>query len=131
PDGFLARRVSGKILPFLKVEGAERAVVGVDDDLRLALKKQSERAAGGADVDRLPQPVQHKHMLVQRGVHGTDEMDAIRKDGAGQPRTAFTLLILLIVLVLGIFRKSGTRTTRRLKRNQRCQTVSCSAIFPA
>jgi hypothetical protein len=25
-------------------------------------------------------------MLVQRGVHGTDEMDIIRKLGAGQPR---------------------------------------------
>jgi hypothetical protein len=25
-------------------------------------------------------------MLVQRGVHGTDETDIIRKPGAGQPR---------------------------------------------
>jgi len=63
-DGFLLRRVFGNVAPFLKIEGVERAVLGVDDDLRLALKQQYERAAGGADVDRLPQPVQHKHMLV-------------------------------------------------------------------
>jgi hypothetical protein len=43
----------------VKIKRAERAVVAVDDDLRLALKKQREGAAGGADVDRLPQPVQH------------------------------------------------------------------------
>jgi len=53
-DGFLVRRALGKIAPFLKVEGAERAVLGVDDDLCLPLKKQCECAAGGADVDRLP-----------------------------------------------------------------------------
>src|SRR5208282_249457 len=49
-DGFLLRRVFGNVAPFLKIEGVERAVLGVDDDLRLALKQQYERAAGGADV---------------------------------------------------------------------------------
>ena len=48
----------------LKIEGAERAVLVVQDDLRMALKQQREGAAGGADVDRLPQPVQHQHVLV-------------------------------------------------------------------
>ena len=53
-DGFLRRRVFGNVAPFLKIEGVKRAVLGVDDDLRLALKQQYERPACGADVDRLP-----------------------------------------------------------------------------
>ena len=53
-DGFLVRRVFGEVAPFVKVESAERAVFSVHNDLRLALKKQREGAAGGADVDRLP-----------------------------------------------------------------------------
>ena len=70
-DGFLVRRGFGKAAPFGKIKSAERAVRLVHHDLRLALKQQREGAAGGADVDRLPQPVQHKHMLVKRGIHGT------------------------------------------------------------
>jgi hypothetical protein len=38
----------------------------------VALKKQREGAPGGADIDGLPQPVQNKHVLVQRGIHGVD-----------------------------------------------------------
>jgi hypothetical protein len=42
----------------------ERPVVGVDNDLRLALKQQRKGTPGGADVDCLPQPVQHQHVLI-------------------------------------------------------------------
>jgi len=63
-DGFLVRRVPGQVAPFLEAEGAERTVVRIDHHLRLALEKERQSATGGADVDRLPQPIQHKHMLV-------------------------------------------------------------------
>ena len=51
------------ITPFLKTESAERAIGIIQNDLRLTLKKQSKSAAGGADIDRLPEAVEHEHML--------------------------------------------------------------------
>jgi len=66
---FLRRRFVREIAPFLKIEGAERAVGMGQHRLGMALKEQRQRPAGGADVDRLPEPVQHEHMLVQPGFH--------------------------------------------------------------
>jgi hypothetical protein len=68
-DGFLVRHAGGNVAPFLEAEGAERAVRVVHDDLRVALKQKGERPAGGADIDCLPEPVQHEDVLVQRGFH--------------------------------------------------------------
>ena len=62
-NGFFVRCVFRNVAPFLKIESAERTVIGVDNDLRLALKQKRERTPRGADVDCLPQPVQYKHML--------------------------------------------------------------------
>jgi hypothetical protein len=70
---FFVRRVFGEIPPFVEIKRAERAIIGVDDNLRVALKEKRERAAGGADIDSLPQPVQNKHVLVQRDIHGARE----------------------------------------------------------
>lgn len=67
---FFVRSIGGNIAPFLKTEGAERAVWVIHHDLRLTLKKQSESAAGGANIHRLPEPVQHQNVLIQRGFHG-------------------------------------------------------------
>ena len=69
-DGFVVRRIGGDVAPFVEAEGAERAVGIVHHHLGLALKKKRERAAGGADIDRLPEPVQNQDMLVKCGFHG-------------------------------------------------------------
>ena len=53
-DKFIVRRGFGEVAPFMKIKGAERAVLGADHGLRLALKEQGKGTAGGADVDRLP-----------------------------------------------------------------------------
>lgn len=53
-DKFIGRRRFGEAAPFVEIKGTERAVLGADHSLRLALKEQGESAAGGADVDRLP-----------------------------------------------------------------------------
>ena len=66
---FFVRRIFGKVAPFVKIESAERAVVAVDHDLRLALKKQGQRAPGRADIDRLPEPVQNQNVLIEREIH--------------------------------------------------------------
>jgi len=87
-NGFLAWRGLGKVPPFLKVERAERTVTVAQHGLGVTLEQQGQGAPGGADVDRLPQPVQHKHMLVQRGVHGTGWGHANKTGGAGQPPLA-------------------------------------------
>jgi len=63
-DGLVLRRILRKIAPLIEIESAERPVLCVHDCLGLALKKQSQRAAGSADIDGLPQPVQHKNMLI-------------------------------------------------------------------
>ena len=58
--GFLSREV----LPLCEAEGLKRAVVTVEDRLSVPLKEERQSAARGANVDRLPQPVQHEHVLV-------------------------------------------------------------------
>ena len=64
-NGFRMRLLPGKIVPLAEIEGVERAVVAVEHGLRVALKQQRQRPARGADIDRLPEAIQHQHMLVQ------------------------------------------------------------------
>ena len=39
------------------------------DDVGVAEKDQSDGASSRAHIDRLPQPVEHKHLPVQSGTH--------------------------------------------------------------
>ncbi len=68
-DGFILGCGFGNVPPFLKIERAKRAVGIFHHHLGLALKEKRECTAGGADVDRLPEPVQNQNMLVKRGFH--------------------------------------------------------------
>ena len=68
-DAFRVGFLLGKILPLVEIEGLKRAVLRAEDDLRVAFKEQRQGAAGGADIDRLPEAVEHQHMLVQKRTH--------------------------------------------------------------
>jgi hypothetical protein len=35
----------------------------------MALEEESESTAGAADIDRLPEAVEHQHVLVEEGTH--------------------------------------------------------------
>jgi len=63
-NGIFVRCVGGNIAPLGKIKSAERTVGIIQNDLRLALKEESESATGGADIDCLPEPVQNQYMLV-------------------------------------------------------------------
>lgn len=63
-DAFRMRLLFGKVLPLIEAVGLERAVLGIQDHLGMAFKEQSESAARGADINRLPQSVQDQHMLI-------------------------------------------------------------------
>jgi hypothetical protein len=56
-DGVVVRGVCGNIAPFGKIQGAERAVRIIQNDLGVTLKEESESATGGADIDCLPEPI--------------------------------------------------------------------------
>lgn len=56
----------GKVMPAGKVVGEVVVVLVAPDDVGVSLIKQSESAADAADIDRLPQSVQHQHMLVEQ-----------------------------------------------------------------
>ena len=58
------RILRGKIPPLVETESLEDALVVAQDGLGMALEKQREGAPRGADVDRLPQAVQHQNMLI-------------------------------------------------------------------
>ena len=61
-DGMDALRMGlclGNIVPFLEIVGLKGAVFGVQDDLSMTFEEQSESPASGANIHRLPQPVQH------------------------------------------------------------------------
>ena len=58
----------GKISPLGKIEGVKTARL-IADHLRMTLKKKDEGAFGAADVDRLPQAVQHKNGFIEQTGH--------------------------------------------------------------
>jgi hypothetical protein len=53
-----------KIAPAFKVVRREASIIGVHN-LRLALAQKRESPAGGADVNRLPQPVQNQNVSIE------------------------------------------------------------------
>src|SRR5438045_568435 len=59
----------GKVHPLVEIVSFERAICRVQDDLGVPLEQESKGASGGANVDRLPQTVQHQHLLVQKRTH--------------------------------------------------------------
>lgn len=65
-DAFRVRLLIRKIVPLRKVVGLEGPIGVVEDHLRVPFEEEREGAPGGADVDRLPKPVQHQNLLVQK-----------------------------------------------------------------
>src|SRR5579871_1508966 len=58
-----------ELAPFVEVEGLEVAAV-LDYDLGMAHVEECERALDSADIDRLPESVEHQHVFVQGVPHG-------------------------------------------------------------
>jgi hypothetical protein len=58
-DRFRMRFVLRELMPLGKTEGAEGTVVAIEDSLGLTLKEQSQRASRGANIYRLPKPIQN------------------------------------------------------------------------
>ena len=63
-DAFGVGLLGGEILPLAEAIGLKGTVLGVENDMGVTFKEQGEGPTGGADVDRLPQAVEHQHMLV-------------------------------------------------------------------
>jgi len=63
------RLLIGQIAPLAETESVKRALGIVQDNLGMPFEEQRERAPSGADIDRLPQPVEHQHMLVKERIH--------------------------------------------------------------
>jgi hypothetical protein len=68
-DGFRVGFLLGKIAPLAEAEGLENSGVIAQDHLGVPLEEEGEGAAGRADIDRLPEAVEHQHMLIQVGTH--------------------------------------------------------------
>ena len=68
-DTFRVRLFIGEIVPFFEVIGLKRTIRSVQNDLSVAFKEQSESAPGGADINRLPEPVQDQNLLVEERAH--------------------------------------------------------------
>lgn len=64
-----AGRGLGEVVPALEVVG--EVIVGFvpPHDLGMSLVKEREGAAGTADIDGLPEPVENQHMPVEQGLH--------------------------------------------------------------
>ena len=52
-----------------ETESLERTVSAIEDSLCMALKEQGQRTARRANIDRLPEPVQYQHVLVEVRTH--------------------------------------------------------------
>ena len=56
-------------MPLAEVERAERTVAAVQHRLRMTLEQQRQRASGRANINRLPEAVEHQNMLIKHRVH--------------------------------------------------------------
>ena len=66
---FGVRFLLRKAMPFAEIIGLKRAVVAVQNNVGVALEKQSQSATRGADIDGLPETIQHEHVLVEHRTH--------------------------------------------------------------
>ena len=69
PDRFRVGLLLGKVMPLGEIIGLEGAVIPVEHNLGMALKQQCQCPSRGADIDRLPEPIKHQHMLVESRTH--------------------------------------------------------------
>ena len=58
-NAFRVRLLLGKVMPLVEVISLKRAILGVEDDVRAAFKEKSKRTPGSANVNSLPQAIQH------------------------------------------------------------------------
>ena len=63
------RLLVGQIAPLTETESVKRSSGIIQDDLGMPFEEQCESAPGRADIDRLPQPVEHQHVLVKERIH--------------------------------------------------------------
>ena len=63
-DHFVLRRVHGKIAPAIEIVRQEIIRLIRRHDVGMSGINQRERASRRADVHRLPQPVQHQHLII-------------------------------------------------------------------
>jgi hypothetical protein len=68
-DGLRVRLLFREISPLIKAERLESAVGITKDDLGMAFEDQRQRAAGGANIHRLPEPVEHEDVLIKKRAH--------------------------------------------------------------
>ena len=68
-NAFGMRFLLGKVMPRTEIIRLKGAVVPIENNLRVALEQKRQGTLCGADVDCLPQAIEHKHMLVQERGH--------------------------------------------------------------
>ena len=68
-NAFRMRFLLGKVVPRTEIISLKGAVIPVENNLRVALEQKRQGTLCGADVDCLPQAIEHKHMLVQERSH--------------------------------------------------------------
>ena len=68
-NAFRMRGILGEIPPGREGIGLESAVVVTQDGLGVTFKEERQGTASRADVDRLPETVQHQNVLVEHGTN--------------------------------------------------------------
>ena len=63
-DAFGVGFLFGKVAPFAETISLERTIARIQDGLGVPFKEQSEGAPRRADVDRLPETVQHQNLTI-------------------------------------------------------------------
>lgn len=58
-----------KVMPFGETEGLKGSIAPAEHSVGVALKQQGESPPGSANIDCLPQAIQHQDMLVQHRTH--------------------------------------------------------------
>jgi hypothetical protein len=66
---FGVRLFAREVVPLLEVISLERPIRRIQNNLRVAFKQKGESPPGGANVDRLPKPVENQDLLVQERIH--------------------------------------------------------------
>jgi len=114
------RRARGKIAPAFKIVGQK--IVGFirGDDVGVSGVDERERAARRADVDRLPEAVQHQNLTVQRGLQ-------ILPSCRLAPSTASPSRKLGAKVTFAVFSVNGAGHMRLTRKNHQISFSICSA----
>jgi hypothetical protein len=66
-----------KMVPLFEIKRLKGTVIGAQHRMRVPFKEKRQRTSNRADIHRLPQAIEHQHLLVEEKAHTGNAREGI------------------------------------------------------